>query len=62
MDDWDVVALVFFILMLAVAVLTWLLHWIDSHNPMNRTRRMIDGRKQMATDWRRPQYLPEDWQ
>jgi hypothetical protein len=61
-DSWDVVALVFFVLMLAIAVLAWLLRWIDAHNPMNHTRRCIDGRKQMATDWRRPQYLPEDWQ
>lgn len=60
-DEWDVVALVFFVLLLAVAVLTWLLHWIDAHNPMNHTRRNVNGRKQMATDWRRPRYLPEDW-
>ena len=62
MDDITVIGLVFFILVLAVAVFTWVLHWIDAHNPMTHTRRCIDGRKQMATSWRKPQYLPEDWQ
>ena len=28
---------------------------------MNRTRRNINGRKQMATDWRKPSNLPDDW-
>ena len=62
MDDLTVVGLVFFILILAVAVFTWVLHWIDSHNPMNHTRSVVKGRKAMASDWRKPQYLPEDWQ
>lgn len=61
MDEWEVVALVFFVLMLACAVLAWLLHWIDAHNPMNHTRRCIDGRKAMASDYEKPAYLPESW-
>ena len=61
MDDWDVVALVFFILILAVGVLTWMLYWIDAHNPMNHTRRVINGRKQMASDYKKPSYLPSEW-
>jgi hypothetical protein len=36
-----------------------IIRWCD--NPMNRTRRNINGRKQMATDWRKPSNLPDDW-
>jgi hypothetical protein len=36
--------------------------FVDAGNPMNRTRKVINGRKAMATDWRKPQYLPKDWQ
>lgn len=35
--------------------------WVDAGNPMKRTRKLINGRKQMATDWKRPDYLPDDW-
>ena len=60
-DDWDVVALVFFLLILGGSVLFWMIVLIDRKNPLNRTRRVIDGRRAMASDWRKPQYLPEDW-
>ena len=35
--------------------------WVDAANPMNRTRRIINGRKAMATSWEKPHYLPEKW-
>ncbi len=61
MDAYDVAAVVFFVSILGAFALFGLVLWIDSHNPMNRTRRMIDGRKAMATSWKRPDYLPGDW-
>ena len=36
--------------------------FVDAGNPMRRTRRNIAGRKAMATDWRKPSHLPDDWQ
>jgi hypothetical protein len=61
-DDWDIVGLVFCLFMLGGCVLFWLILWLDRNSPFVNTRRNMDGRKSMATDWRKPQYLPEDWQ
>ena len=36
--------------------------FIDASNPMNRTRRLINGRKAMASDYKKPAYLPDNWQ
>ena len=62
MDAWDFVGLVFFLAILAGCGVFWLILWCDRHNPFVNTRRNQAGRQQMASDWRRPQYLPEDWQ
>ena len=37
-----------------------IIRWCD--NPMNRTRRNMNGRKSMASEWRKPTHLPEDWE
>ena len=66
MDDIIMVAVVFFGSIVACCVVCWLViewaQWIDKRNPMNRARRNINGRKRMATDWKRPDYLPGDWE
>jgi hypothetical protein len=36
--------------------------FVDAGNPMRHTRRVINGRKAMATDWHKPKYLPENWE
>ena len=48
-------------LLAGFVVAYWFGKFIDGRNPMNRTRRIINGRKQMATDWRKPSNLPDDW-
>jgi hypothetical protein len=57
---WPLFVLVWIIGGLIVAYLFG--RFVDAGNPMNRTRKVINGRKQMASDWRKPQYLPKDWQ
>ena len=49
-------------LLAGFVVAYWLGKVIDAANPMRRTRRNIAGRKAMATDWRKPSHLPDDWQ
>ena len=57
---WPLFVLAWLVIGLAVAwVFGGIVRWCD--NPMNRTRRVINGRKQMATDWRKPSNLPDDW-
>jgi hypothetical protein len=63
MDDWILVGFVFFGSILGgLAGLYAVIRSIDRHNPLNRARRNINGRKAMATDWRKPDNFPEDWQ
>jgi hypothetical protein len=61
-DEWDIVGLLFFLAILAGCGLFGLIVWCDRKNPFTHTRRNVDGRKAMATDWQRPTYLPKDWQ
>ena len=61
-DDWDLVAPVFFVSILAGLALYALVRSVDRRNPFHHTRRNSDGRRRMATDWQRPRYLPESWQ
>jgi len=48
-------------LLAGFVVAYWFGKFIDGRNPMNRTRRLMNGRKRMASDWRKPDHLPEDW-
>ena len=48
-------------LLAGFVVAYWFGKFIDGRNPMNRTRRLMNGRKSMATDWRKPGCLPENW-
>lgn len=60
-DGWDIVGLVVYLSVLAGCGVFWLIVWIDRKNPLHRTRRVINGRKAMASDWKRPGYLPSNW-
>ena len=61
LDDWDVVGLVFVILLLAFFALYALLRWLETNEPSDVNRRNIAGRRRMATDYKKPAYLPDDW-
>lgn len=61
MDDATVVGWAFFGSILVAIALYALIRRVNRTNPMNHTRRVVNGRKAMATDWRRPAYLPEAW-
>ena len=49
-------------LLAGFVVAYWFGKFIDGRNPMNRTRRLMNGRKSMASEWRKPTHLPEDWE
>jgi hypothetical protein len=61
MDAWEFVAMIFFGSILGSIAVYAVVCWVDRHNPFRETHRNINGRKRMATDWRKPQYLPKDW-
>ena len=66
MDDFAVVGAVFFGAVLVCWLVVWfvgvLAAWVDRKNPLHDTRRNMNGRKSMASEWRKPTHLPEDWE
>jgi hypothetical protein len=54
-DSWDVVALVFFLAVLAVAAVCWLVSHVNRNNPLSREERkhlrsVTNGKRAMASD------------
>jgi hypothetical protein len=56
-DDFAVAGMVFFGAILLAVMVAVIVGRIDRRNPY----RNMEARKKMATDWRKPSCLPEDW-
>ena len=57
-DPWDIVGLVFFGSIIAGIALYALIRRVNRTNPFHN----IHARRRMASEWKRPSYLPDSWQ